>query len=79
MTHFKIGDEVWIISFEPENDFYLLSRQVITELLEDQVECEDEFNTFHVAYDDVYRTQLEALNVIIKKLEHLRDELVYNV
>ncbi|MGC1182476.1 hypothetical protein [Legionella sp.] len=76
MTNFKIGDEVWIISFEVENDFYLLSRQIITELLEDQVECEDEFNTFHVSYDDVYHTKSEALDVIIEKLQHLREDLI---
>lgn len=76
MTDFKIGDEVWIISFEVENDFYLLSRQIITDLLEDQVECEDEFNTFHVSYDDIYRNKSDALSAMIERLRHLREGLV---
>ncbi len=71
MVDFKIGDQVWIINFEVEDDFYLLSKQTITDLLEDQVECEDEFNTFHVAYEDVYRSRSEALNVMISKLQEL--------
>lgn len=75
MTDFKIGEEVWIISFEVESDFYLLSKQMITELAEEHVECEDEFNTFHVAYDDIYRSKTEALSVMIEKLRNLRDEL----
>lgn len=74
MTDLKIGDEVWIISFEVENDFYLLSRQTITDLVEDQVECEDDFNTFHVSYDDIYRSKSEALSVMIERLRHLREE-----
>lgn len=74
MTDFKIGEEVWIISFEVESDFYLLSKQMITELAEEHVECEDEFNTFHVAYDDIYRSKTEALSVMIEKLRNLRDE-----
>ncbi|WP_428412307.1 hypothetical protein [Legionella sp.] len=73
MTDLKIGEEVWIISFEVENDFYLLSKQVITELLEDQVECEDEFNTFHVSYDDIYRSKADAFNVMIERLTQVRD------
>ncbi|MFT4059546.1 MAG: hypothetical protein QM652_08370 [Legionella sp.] len=73
MTDFKTGEEVWIISFEIENDFYLVSRQIITELLEDHVECEDEYNTFHVAYDDIYRNKSEALSVMIHRLQQLRN------
>lgn len=73
MTDLKIGEEVWIISFEVDNDFYLLSKQVITELLEDQVECEDEFNTFHVSYDDIYRSKAEAFNAMIERLTQVRD------
>lgn len=73
MTHFKIGEEIWIISFEAEDDFYLLSRQIITELLEDGVECEDEFNTFHVSYEDIYTTKSEALDAMIQRLQQLRD------
>lgn len=73
MTDLKIGEEVWIISFEVENDFYLLSKQVITELLEDQVECEDEFNTFHVSYDDIYRSKTEAFNAMTERLAQVRD------
>lgn len=74
MTHFKIGDQIWIISFEIEDDFYLLSRQVITELLDDGVECEDEFNTFHVAYEDIYNTKAEALDSMIQRLQNLRTD-----
>lgn len=73
MTDLKIGEEVWIISFEVENDFYLLSKQVITELLEDQIECEDEFNTFHVSYDDIYRSKVDAFNAMIERLTQVRD------
>ncbi len=73
MTDLKIGEEVWIISFEVENDFYLLAKQVITELLEDQVECEDEFNTFHVSYDDIYRSKADAFNAMVERLTQVRD------
>lgn len=73
MTDLKIGEEVWIISFEVENDFYLLSKQVITELLEDQVECEDEFNTFHVSYNDIYRSKADAFNAMIERLTQAKD------
>lgn len=71
MNNLNIGDEVWIISFEQENDFYLISKQVITDLLEDQVECEDEFNTFHVAYDDIYASREEAVQEMIARLQQL--------
>ncbi|CEG56986.1 hypothetical protein [Legionella fallonii] len=74
MVDFKIGEQVWIINFEVEDDFYLLSKQTITDLLEEQVECEDEFNTFHVSYEDVYRSKSEALNVMISKLQELSAE-----
>ncbi len=70
---FKIGDEVWIINFEIDNNFYLLSKQTITDMLEDQVECEDDFNTFHVSYEDVYHSRDEALSVMIDKLRRLRE------
>ncbi|KTD76305.1 hypothetical protein [Legionella waltersii] len=73
MAHFKIGDEIWIISFETEDDFYLLSRQVITELLDDGVECEDEFNAFHVSYEDIYSSKSAALDAMIERLQRLRD------
>lgn len=73
MSEYNIGDEVWIISFELEDDFYLLSKQIITDLLEDQVECEDEFNTFHVSYEDIYKTKSEALDDMIARLTQLRD------
>lgn len=75
MTDFKIGDEVWIISFEPDDDFYLLSKQIITDLLEDKVECEDEFNTFHVDYEDIYTTKSEALEAMILRLQGMRHSL----
>ena len=71
MDNLNIGDEVWIISFEQENDFYLISKQIITDLLEDQVECEDEFNTFHVAYEDIYMSREEAVQEMILRLQQL--------
>ncbi|KTD60941.1 hypothetical protein [Legionella shakespearei] len=74
MVHFKIGDQIWIISFETEEEFYLLSRQTVTELLEDGVECEDEFNTFHVSYEDIYNTKAEAVNAMIQRLNMLRED-----
>jgi hypothetical protein len=73
MTDFEIGDQVWIISFEVEDEFYLLSKQTITNLFEDQIECEDDFNTFHVAPEDIYRTKMEAVNEMINRLQKLRD------
>lgn len=72
MTDFQLGDQVWIISFEIEDDFYLLSKQTITDLLEDQVECEDDFNTFHVSYEDIYRSKSDALDAMINRLDLLR-------
>lgn len=72
MNDLKIGDQIWIISFEVENDFYLLTKQTITELEEEHIECEDEFNTFHVSYDDVYATESEAITVMIERLNDLR-------
>lgn len=75
MTDFKIDDYVWIISFELDNDFYLLSRQQITALLDDNLECEDDFNTFHVDYKDVYKTKAEALDAMIAKLNDMRNQL----
>lgn len=71
MTNINLGDEVWIISFEIDNDFYLLSRQTITELLADQVVCEDDFNTFHVSYDDIYTSKAAALSAMIERLQQL--------
>jgi hypothetical protein len=73
MNNFELGDQVWIISFEEADDFYLLSKQTITELLEDKVECEDDFNTFHVAYEDIYRKKSEAIDVMIEKLTRMRN------
>lgn len=74
MSNYELGDQVWIISFEVEDDFYLLSKQTITELLEDKVECEDDFNTFHVSYDDIYRKKSDALDVMIQRLTEMRNE-----
>ena len=70
MANFQLGDLVWIISFE--EDFYLLSKQTITDFLDEQVECEDDFNTFHVAYEDIYRDKDEAINEMIRRLNELR-------
>lgn len=72
MTDFKIGDQIWIINFEMEDDFYLLSKQTITDIFEDQVECEDDFNTFHVVYEDIYKTKPEALEAMISRLKNLQ-------
>ena len=74
MYDYELGDQVWIISFEIEDDFYLLSKQTITELWEDKAECEDDFNTFHVAYEDIYRKKSEALDAMISKLTQMRQE-----
>lgn len=73
MSDFQLGDLVWIINFEKEDDFYLLSKQTITDFLEDKVECEDDFNTFHVAYDDIYRTKNEAIDEMIQRLSQLKE------
>jgi hypothetical protein len=70
----KIGDEIWIISFEIENDFYLVSKQTIVEITEEQVECEDDFNTFVVSYKDIYKTKSEALSAMIDRLVQLQAE-----
>ncbi|BCA95381.1 hypothetical protein TUM19329_17420 [Legionella antarctica] len=72
MTDFQPGEQVWIISFEVEDDFYLLSKQTITDVLEDKVECEDDFNTFHVSYEDIYKTKSEALDEMISRLQDMR-------
>ncbi len=76
MIDYKIGDEVWIISFEIEDEFYMVSRQTIIGFLDDHVECEDEFNTFHVDYEDIYRNKSDALTAMIERLQNLRDKLV---
>ncbi|MFI4918591.1 MAG: hypothetical protein ACHP65_03450 [Legionellales bacterium] len=75
MTDFKIDEKIWIINFEVEDDFYLLSKQTITGFLDDKVECEDEFNTFHVAYADIYRTKRDAVAAMISRLKQMGDEL----
>ena len=76
MSNFLLGEQVWIISFETEDEFFLVSKQTITDFLEDQVvECEDDFNTFHVSYDDIYKTKAEALDEMIKRLTDLRNNL----
>lgn len=72
MNNFKIDDEVWIISFETEADFYLLSKQIIVALEEEHAVCEDDFNTFHVDYDDIYLDKKEALSIMIEKLKNLK-------
>jgi hypothetical protein len=73
MADFQLGDLVWIISFEEAEEFFLLSKQTITDLLEGQVECEDDFNTFHVSYEDIYRNKEDAINEMIRRLNSLRD------
>ena len=70
MRDFQLGELVWILSFE--DDFYLLSKQTIVEILEDHVECEDDYNTFHVAFDDIYRNKEEALKEMISRLQEMQ-------
>lgn len=74
MNDLQLGDQVWILNIELEDDFYLLAKQTVTEILEDGVECEDDFNTFHVAYDDIFRKKAEALDAMIERLNTLRRE-----
>ena len=72
MADFQLGDLVWIISFDETDEFYLLSKQTITEFLEDnQVECEDDFNTFHVGHEDIYRNKKEAIDEMKRRLDLL--------
>ena len=70
MRDFQLGELVWILSFE--DDFYLLSKQTIVEILEDHVECEDDYNTFHVAFEDIYRNKEEALTEMISRLKEMQ-------
>lgn len=74
MNDIQLGDQVWIINFEEE--FYLLSKQTVTEILaeENKIECEDDFNTFHVSYEDIYRTESEAIDAMINRLKELRSK-----
>lgn len=74
MNDLQLGDQVWIINFEDE--FYLLAKQTVTEILaeENKVECEDDFNTFHVSYEDIYRTEKAAIDAMIERLTALRDQ-----
>ena len=74
MTDLQLGDQVWILNIELEDEFYLLAKQTVTEILEDSVECEDDFNTFHVAYEDIFRKKADALDAMIERLNVLRGE-----
>lgn len=74
MTDLQLGDQVWILNIELEDEFYLLAKQTVTEILEDSVECEDDFNTFHVAYEDIFRKKADALDAMIERLNTLRSE-----
>ncbi|MGL6035909.1 MAG: hypothetical protein ACRC0B_01890 [Legionella sp.] len=74
MTDLQLGDQVWILNIELEDEFYLLAKQTVTEILEDSVECEDDFNTFHVAYEDIFRKKADALDAMIERLNALRSE-----
>jgi hypothetical protein len=74
MSEYQLGEQVWIISFEIEDDFYLLSKQTITDIMEDKIECEDDFNTFHVDYADIYRSKSEAFDAMIARLKEAREE-----
>ncbi|RUR04787.1 hypothetical protein [Legionella sp. km772] len=72
MADFQLGDLVWIISFDEQDEFYLLSKQTITDFLdENTVECEDDFNTFHVAHEDIYRNKEEAVSEMMRRLSLL--------
>jgi hypothetical protein len=73
MNDLQLGDQVWIISFEDE--FYLLGKQTVTEIGPEHVECEDDFNTFHVAYEDIYRKKEDALDEMVRRLTQMRQEL----
>lgn len=75
MSNFQPGDQVWMINIESEDDYFLLSKQTITELAEDHVECEDDFNAFHVAYEDIYRSKADAFDAMIDRLKILRKEI----
>lgn len=69
MANFQLGDLVWIISFDDQDEFYLLSKQTITDFLDDStVECEDDFNTFHVDYKDIYRSKEDAVSEMMRRL-----------
>jgi len=72
MADFQLGDLVWIISFDEAEDFYLLSKQTIIDFLDGKVECEDDFNTFHVSYEDIYRDKEEAIDEMVRRLNKLR-------
>lgn len=74
MTDLQLGEQVWILNVELEDEFYLLAKQTVTEILEDSVECEDDFNTFHVAYEDIFRKKADALDAMIERLKALRSE-----
>ena len=73
MADFQLGDLVWIISFDEQDEFYLLSKQTITDFIDGKVECEDDFNTFHVDHEDIYRKKDEAIDEMVKRLNQLRD------
>lgn len=73
MTEFQLGEQVWIICFDIEDDFFLLSKQTITDIMEDQLECEDDFNTFHVDRKDVYRNKTEAFDSMMERLNQIRN------
>ncbi len=74
MHNFLLGEQFWIINIEPEDVFYLLAKQTITGFMEEEnkVECEDDFNTFHVDYADIYKSKSEALEAMISKLNAMR-------
>lgn len=73
MTNFQLGEQVWIISFDVEEEFFLLSKQTITDFLDGQVECEDDFNTFHVAIEDIYKSKTDAIDSMVERLSALRN------
>lgn len=75
MSNFQLGEQVWMINIEIEDDYFLLSKQTITELADDHVECEDDFNAFHVAYEDIFRSKSEAFDAMIERLTTLRNEM----
>ena len=75
MTDFQAGDQVWIINVEEDDEFYLLAKQTIVDFMEGQVVCEDDFNTFHVAHEDIYRSKAAALDEMIRRLSLMRQAL----
>lgn len=68
----QLGDLVWIISFDQAEEFYVLAKLTVTQFIDGKVECEDDFNTFHVDHEDIYRSKEDAIDEMVKRLNQLR-------